>query len=90
LQDESDLFWSVIGSKNITFLEPEGFLARLLHSLFPKKLLFLPFPMRNMAQPIAGAWVKTLVTLLTYALVAFVNLAGFAGKVGELIFPFPN
>ncbi len=76
----------LVGRKNITFLEPEGFLARLLHSFFPK-LLFLPFPMRNMAQRIAGAWVKTLVTLLTYGLVAFVTLAGFAGKVGELIFP---
>ncbi len=76
----------LVGRKNITFVEPQGFLARLLHSLFPK-LLFLPFPIRNMAQQIAAAWVKTLVTLLTYGIVAFVTLAGFAGKVGELIFP---
>ncbi|MDQ7050399.1 MAG: hypothetical protein Q9M92_13060 [Enterobacterales bacterium] len=75
----------LVGRKNITFLEPQGMLARLLHSFFPK-LLFLPFPIRNMAQRIAAAWVKTLVTLVTYGLVAFVTLAGFAGKMGDIIF----
>ncbi|GAA3936930.1 hypothetical protein [Litoribacillus peritrichatus] len=77
----------LVGRKNTTFVEPQGFLARLLHSLLPK-LLFMPYPIRNMAQKLFGAWISTLVALCSYGLVAFISLAGFAGEVGELIFPF--
>ncbi|MDO6720818.1 hypothetical protein Q4575_15495 [Psychrosphaera sp. 1_MG-2023] len=76
----------LVGRKNSTFVEPVGFLSRLLHSLIPK-LLFLPFPIRNMAQRLFGSWVSTLVALLSYGLIAFVSLAGFAGEAGELAFP---
>lgn len=76
----------LVGRKNSTFIEPRGFLSRLLHSLSPK-LLFLPYPIRNMAQRVFGSWVSTLIALLSYALVAFVSLAGFAGEAGELAFP---
>jgi hypothetical protein len=76
----------MMGRKNFTFVEPQGFLARLLHSLLPK-LLFMPYPLRNMAQRVFGAWVKTATALMAYALVAFVSLAGFAGEAGRLAFP---
>ncbi|MFD1215915.1 YgaP family membrane protein [Microbulbifer celer] len=76
----------LIGRKNATFSEPQGFLARLLHTLMPK-LLFMPYPVRNFAQRIFGAWTSTLVALVAYGLVAFVSLAGFAGAAGELLFP---
>lgn len=76
----------LIGRKNTTFVEPVGFLARLLHSVMPK-LLFMPYPLRNMAQNIFGAWINTFVALLAYGFIAFVSLAGFAGEEGELIFP---
>ena len=76
----------LVGRKNSTFVEPVGFLARLLHSVLPK-LLFMPYPIRNMAQRIFGAWAKTLVALIAFGFVAFVSLAGFAGDAGELIFP---
>ena len=76
----------LVGRKNSTFVEPIGFLSRLLHSLLPK-LLFLPYPIRNLAQRIFASWVSTLVALLAYGLVAFVSLAGFAGEAGELAFP---
>jgi hypothetical protein len=76
----------LVGRKNTTFKEPQGFLARLLHSLLPK-LLFMPYPIRNMAQRLFGAWISTLVALCSYGLVAFISLAGFAGDIGELIFP---
>ena len=76
----------LVGRKNSTFVEPVGFLARLLHSVFPK-LLFMPYPIRNMAQRIFGAWVKTFVAVVAFGFVAFVSLAGFAGEAGELIFP---
>lgn len=76
----------LVGRKNSTFKEPNGFLSRLLHSLLPK-LLFLPYPIRNMAQRLFGSWVSTFVALISYALVAFVSLSGFTGEAGELAFP---
>ncbi|WP_448246971.1 hypothetical protein [Thalassotalea agariperforans] len=76
----------LFGRKNSTFVEPHGFLARLLHSFIPK-LLFMPYPIRNMAQNLFSAWVKTITALIAYAFVAFVSLAGFAGEIGELAFP---
>ncbi|MBB1384464.1 hypothetical protein H5119_02665 [Pseudoalteromonas sp. SG45-5] len=74
------------GRKNSTFKEPNGFLSRLLHSLIPK-LLFLPYPIRNVAQRLFGSWVSTFVALIAYGLVAFVSLSGFTGEAGELAFP---
>lgn len=76
----------LVGRKNSTFKEPNGFLSRLLHSLIPK-LLFLPYPIRNVAQRLFGLWVSTLVALVAYGLVAFVSLSGFTGEAGELAFP---
>ena len=76
----------LVGRKNSTFIEPQGFLARLLHTLMPK-LLFMPYPIRNMSQNLFSAWVQTLTALLSYSFVAFVSLAGFAGEIGELTFP---
>lgn len=76
----------LVGRKNSTFVEPQGFLARLLHSFFPR-LTYMPYPVRNMAQLLFGAWIKTLTALVVYALVAFVSLAGFAGEIGKVLFP---
>lgn len=75
----------LMGRKNSTFVEPKGFLSRLLHSLVPK-LLFLPYPVRNMTQRLFGSWVSTLVALIAYGFVAFVTLGGFVGEIGELVF----
>jgi len=77
----------LVGRKNSTFVEPIGFIARLIHSFIPK-LLFLPYPIRNVSQRIISAWVSTIISLLAYGLVAFVSLNGFAGEAGELTFPF--
>ncbi|MGD8911001.1 MAG: hypothetical protein PVI92_16825 [Chromatiales bacterium] len=76
----------LVGRKNVTFVEPIGLLARLLHSLFPR-LLFMPYPIRNMAQRVFGAWIKTLTAILAYGLIAVVSLFGFAGVLGERMFP---
>ncbi|WP_020208651.1 hypothetical protein [Gilvimarinus chinensis] len=77
----------LMGRKNATFIEPSGLLARLLHSLFPR-LLYMPYPIRNAAQQVFGAWVKTLTAVIAYAVVAFVSLTGLAGDWGPLLFPF--
>jgi hypothetical protein len=84
--NDQELEEMLMGRKNITFKEPKGFLSRLLHSLIPK-LMFLPYPMRNIAQQLFGSWVSTFVALIAYGLVAFVSLSGFTGEVGELAFP---
>ena len=76
----------LIGRKNTSFTEPVGFLARLLHSFVPK-LLFMPYPIRNLVQRLFGAWVSTVVSLIAFAFVAFVSLSGLAGESGALAFP---
>ena len=76
----------LIGRKNSSFTEPVGFLARLLHSFVPK-LLFMPYPIRNLVQRLFGAWVSTVVSLIAFAFVAFVSLSGLAGESGALAFP---
>ncbi|QUX90207.1 hypothetical protein CYL31_01785 [Marinomonas sp. A3A] len=76
----------LIGRKNSSFVEPIGFLARLLHSFMPK-LLFMPYPIRNLMQRLFGAWVKTLIAIVAYAFVAFVSLSGLIGESGNTVFP---
>lgn len=81
-----NLLEMLVGRKNRTFIEPQGFMARLVHSFFPR-LTFMPYPVRNLTQLVFGAWIKTLLALVAYALVAFVSLAGFAGEAGKVILP---
>ncbi|KTG29791.1 hypothetical protein AWR38_26170 [Idiomarina sp. WRN-38] len=76
----------LMGRKNATFVEPKGLLARIAHTVFPK-LLFMPYPVRNMAQRLLGAWVRTITAMIAFGFAAFVSLAGFAGEAGELAFP---
>lgn len=84
--NKQELEEMLVGRKNSTFVEPEGFLARLFHSFFPK-VLFLPYPIRNLAQRVFTAWVNSIVAILAYGVVAFLSLAGFVGAGGEIVFP---
>uniref|UniRef100_UPI004048B6F1 hypothetical protein n=1 Tax=Rheinheimera sp. TaxID=1869214 RepID=UPI004048B6F1 len=83
----TDLEEMLMGRKNKTFVEPVGFISRLVHTLVPK-LIFLPYPLRNLAQRYAGALIATLVALVAYALTAFVCLTGLAGNTGDILLPF--
>lgn len=76
----------LMGRKNLTFVEPVGFMARIVHSIF-SRLTYMPYPVRNLAQVIFAAWLKTIVALAAYLLVLFVSLAGFAGEHGKTILP---
>jgi len=60
---------------NLTFVEPKEWLARLLHTLVPN-LLFLPMPMRNIAQKLFEAATMTIVMLALYALALFSGSTG--------------
>lgn len=84
--NKQNLIEMMVGRKNSTFIEPHGFLARFIHSVFPR-LTYMPYPVRNMAQQLAGSWIKTLVAFIAYGFVAFVSLSGFAGETGKLILP---
>ncbi|MBU2113150.1 MAG: hypothetical protein KKE94_05175 [Gammaproteobacteria bacterium] len=83
----TDLEEMLMGRKNKTFVEPVGFISRLVHTLVPK-LIFLPYPLRNLAQRYAGALIATVVALVAYALTAFVCLTGLAGNTGDILLPF--
>ncbi|MGM0593118.1 MAG: hypothetical protein ACQETD_01165 [Pseudomonadota bacterium] len=72
------------GQKNATFVEPQGWIARLIHSIFPK-LTFLPFPIRNLAQRLAAGIVKTLIALTCFTLAWFVSSSGLIGDAGNFV-----
>lgn len=82
-----DLEEMLMGRKNKTFVEPVGFISRLVHTLVPK-LIFLPYPLRNLAQRFAGTLIATAIALVAYALTAFVCLTGLAGDTGDILLPF--
>lgn len=82
-----DLEEMLMGRKNKTFVEPVGFISRLVHTLVPK-LIFLPYPLRNLAQRFSGALIATIIALVAYALTAFVCLTGLAGDTGDILLPF--
>ncbi len=65
----------VQGRKNLTFVEPLGWLARVIHSMFPS-LLFLPYLYRNMAQRLIKGLASTVLLLMCY------GLAWFSGSTG--------
>lgn len=77
----------LIGRKNTSFVEPKGFLSRILYS-FSKKLLFAPYPIRNLAQRLWRAWISSAVALVSFALVSFVTLTGLAGDIGKFSYSF--
>ena len=77
----------LVGRKNVTFTEPEGFLSRMLYS-FSDKLLFAPYPIRNLAQRLWQSWISTAVALVSFALVSFITLNGLAGDIGKSSYSF--
>ncbi|MFT6703306.1 MAG: hypothetical protein ACJAUM_003188, partial [Pseudomonadales bacterium] len=68
LYDDKILHSMMMGRKNNTFIEPVGFLGRFVHSIFPK-LTFLPYPLRKMAQEIAGMTINYLTGILSFLIV---------------------
>lgn len=73
--DDKELEKMLMGRKNTTFQEPQGWLARMLHTLMPK-LLFMPYPIRNLAQKLSSGLVYSLLAFLCY------GLAWFSGSTG--------
>ncbi|HBF08999.1 MAG: hypothetical protein CMD81_14640 [Gammaproteobacteria bacterium] len=70
-----DLEQMLQGRKNITISEPEGWFARLVHSIFPR-LIFLPYAYRNIAQQLGQALAQSLFGLLCFSLAWFSGASG--------------
>ncbi|TCI02713.1 hypothetical protein EZV61_13015 [Corallincola luteus] len=84
--DAKQLESMLMGRKNTTFTEPQGWLSRLLHSLIPS-LITTPYPLRNLAQELFGVLSVTFTAIIAFAVASFVCATGLAGPVGDLIMP---
>jgi hypothetical protein len=74
----------LLGRKNPTFKEPEGWLPRLLHSLAPS-LIFLPYALRNDAGARFAAAAHSLVLLILLGLAWFSGVTGIVPMQGTAI-----
>jgi hypothetical protein len=76
----------LMGRKNATFTEPLGWMGRFVHSIFPK-LIFLPYPIRNISQEIVSVLTTTVIAFIAFGLTYFVSSSGLAGQAGHIIMP---
>ncbi|SEL48370.1 hypothetical protein SAMN05216262_1128 [Colwellia chukchiensis] len=76
----------LMGRKNATFTEPLGWMGRFVHSIFPK-LIFLPYPIRNISQEVVSVLTTSLIAFLAFGLTYFVSSSGLAGQAGHIIMP---
>jgi hypothetical protein len=76
-----DLANMLLGRKNPTFVEPEGWLPRLLHSLVAN-LIFLPYALRNDAGSRFAAAAHSIVILVLLGLAWFSGVTGLVPMAG--------
>lgn len=74
----------LMGRKNITFKEPKALISRIVHSFFPR-LTFTPFPVRNIADQLAGAITKTAIAITCYVISWFMVVSGLVGKNTDMV-----
>src|SRR5690554_2955283 len=84
--NSSTLESMLMGRKNATFTEPQGWMGRLVHSVFPR-LIFMPYPIRNVVQQVFSAVTTTVIAMLAFALTYFVASSGLTGTAGHIIIP---
>lgn len=77
----------LLGRKNPTFREPEGWLPRLLHSL-AGHLIFLPYALRNDAVSRFVAAIHTVVLLALLGLAWFSGVTGLVPMAGTPVMPW--
>jgi hypothetical protein len=65
------------GRKNLTFIEPTDWFARMVHTLFPK-LILMPYTYRNMAQRLVKALAQTIIGFLCFGLTWFSGTTGLS------------
>ncbi|QJR80756.1 hypothetical protein CA267_008185 [Alteromonas pelagimontana] len=84
LYDDDQLHSMLMGRKNTTFAEPVGWVARLIHSVFPN-LTFLPYPIRHIGQEVGAMAINFATAFISYLIVFFVVSTGLAGIVVQEI-----
>lgn len=82
-----ELMNMLLGRKNPTFVEPEGWLPRLLHSLIAN-LIFLPYALRNDAGSRFAAAAHSVVILALLGLAWFSGVTGIVPMAGTPVMPW--
>lgn len=82
LYNDEKLHSMLMGRKNSTFVEPVGWVARLIHSIFPN-LIFLPYPLRHVAQELGVMFLNFGTALISFLIVFFVVSTGLAGVIAK-------
>ncbi|GLR63969.1 hypothetical protein [Marinospirillum insulare] len=77
----------LMARKNLTYQEPQGWLARMVHTLIPR-LIFAPYQLRNIVQEIFSVLASSIVALLAFGLAFFITATGLAGDAGDVIISF--
>lgn len=75
---EQEIESMLMARKNVTFAEPKGWTSRLIHTLLPK-LLFLPIPLRNLAQRFASQIIMSATLIFAFGISWVVVSSGVAG-----------
>ncbi|MBN7771025.1 hypothetical protein KUV44_07045 [Marinobacter daepoensis] len=71
----------LMSKSNPTFVEPLGWFARAVHSVFPN-LIVTPWPIRNVAQNLAMKLTKSLVAIAAFLVATLVVTMVFSGTEG--------
>ncbi|MGC8120250.1 hypothetical protein [Marinobacter sp. VGCF2001] len=81
LYDSKTLHNMLMSKSNPTFVEPVGWFARAVHSVFPN-LIVTPWPIRNMAQNLAMKLTKSFVAIAAFLVASLVVIMVFSGTEG--------
>lgn len=75
----------MLNRTNSTFKEPKGIVELLLHTFVPK-LTFAPIAIRNIAQIVTSAGVKTTIAIISMLLATFVLYSGLINLQSAFVF----
>ena len=81
----TELEQMLLNRTNSTFEEPKGVIELLLHTFVPK-LTFAPVPIRNIAQTMTSAGVKTAISVISMLLASFVIYSGLIKLHSDFVF----
>ncbi|MFT7559198.1 MAG: hypothetical protein ACI93R_001103 [Flavobacteriales bacterium] len=84
--DAGKLESMLMGRKNTTFTEPDGWLSRLIHTLIPS-LIFMPYALRNYIQALGNLIATSFSGVAAFCIAFFVSASGLAGSAGPVIIP---
>lgn len=81
----SELEQMMLNRINTTFEEPKGIIELTLHTFMPK-LTFAPIPIRNIAQNVTSAMVRTVIAVISMIIATFVIYSGLLQVNADFVF----